>query len=126
MVFKKGDNSDNYTSWLLDLFDKKAHTYNFETTRVSYRASGRFFSKWIDEKAKTSDLIVDSLKFAFDQNELTKAQKSAITDLLLEYQGYLKDEGQSPNSIKNKMQGVISFFRRYRIEAFYEELNWTR
>ncbi len=126
MVFKKGDNKDNYKSWLLDKFDNKAHSYNFDTTKESYRASVRFFSKWIDEKAKTSDLLVDSLKFAFDQNELTKAQKSAITDLLLEYQTYLNDNGQSPNSAQAKMRGVISLFKRYRIEAFYEELNWTR
>jgi len=126
MVFKKGDNKDEYTSWLLDLFDEKADSYNFDTTRKSYRGSVRFFSKWLDEKAKTSDLIVDTMKFAFDQNELTKAQKSALTDLLLKFQRHLKDDGQSPNSIKTKMQGVISLFKRYRIEAFYEELNWTR
>ena len=125
MVFKKGDNADNYNHWLIDKFDKKRKQYTFETTAETYRYAVKKFCKFLDshENLEENNKV---LEWAFDQNELTKKQKSHITDLLLEYQQFLEDEGQSPNSQTQKLRGVVSFFKRYRIEAFYDDLKFKR
>ena len=129
MVFHKGDHADNYSHWLIDKWELKKNTYSTEKTRIAHGYTLKYFCRFIESSAFDSQWGLGKnklIKKAFQGQELDKAERNEITEILLSFQNSCLDRGLSSNTIHHYTSNIKAIFKRFHIDAYYDDLKYVR